>query len=214
MPRTAKTNKQAFEVVGHLADELLAQGGVHYKSRPETLVGAGRGVGLADVKGSSSLLPIFRRGERAVAAISQLSDIAMTDLVSLKLLMPALNLQKGIALSNTAQHQRGQTLFKLPRLAGRRTTQVNGDPEADLFLAYRETVAPPQGIVTEISAAQGVRQNTVRRRLAKGIQEFMRTMTADRPLDGIENHKAVATQWRVWIPGTAFVSFQRPQTRR
>lgn len=29
------TNKQAFEVVGDLADELLAQGGVHYKSRPD-----------------------------------------------------------------------------------------------------------------------------------------------------------------------------------
>ena len=28
------TDKAAFEVVGDVADELLAQGGVHYKSRP------------------------------------------------------------------------------------------------------------------------------------------------------------------------------------
>ena len=28
------TDKASFEVIGDLADELLAQGGVHYKSRP------------------------------------------------------------------------------------------------------------------------------------------------------------------------------------
>jgi hypothetical protein len=29
------TDKSSFEVIGDLADELLAQGGIHYKSRPD-----------------------------------------------------------------------------------------------------------------------------------------------------------------------------------